>query len=306
MPYLHEDEQAFRLLAYNCAQDMGLPASFVAKDYFLTMVLKEISLENPLVVFKGGSSLSKAHHVIRRFSEDVDLGMEQARPTEGQRRGMKASVCAAAGELGLKITNLGETRSKRAFNRFLMPLPKLDPEDPDNTLIVETALQTPVQPAVRREVVSFIGEYLNRIGRGSVVAEYELAPFTMPVSSMERTFADKVFALCDYFLDGQTTERQSRHIYDLHRLLGHVALDDGFALLLETVRVQRRGQFKCLSAEDGVNLAELIERIAASEVFKEDYESVTRSLLYEDVDYGEAADCLETIALFLREHERRS
>ncbi len=33
------------------------------------------------------------------------------------------------------------------------------------------------------------------------IREYELEPFTMTLQSIERTFIDKVFALCDYYIN---------------------------------------------------------------------------------------------------------
>lgn len=59
------------------AEATGIPASHVEKDYWVTEVLRGASAASRelgcSVVFKGGTSLSKAHHLIQRFSEDVDL-----------------------------------------------------------------------------------------------------------------------------------------------------------------------------------------------------------------------------------------
>lgn len=301
MPYLHENGPLFRLLILNCAEKMGVPPAFVVKDYYITMLLKEVASSNPSACFKGGTSLSKSHHIINRFSEDVDLGMERERPTEGQRKAMKSSVCAAVEALGLEVSNLGETRSKRAFNRFLVPLPKLDRDDPDSTLIVETALQTPVQPATEKEISCFVGDFLEGRGDGRIASEYGMAPFRMRVSSVERTFVDKVFAICDYHLEGRAADRQSRHIYDLHMMLGSVALDDDLLRLFDVVRRQRRGQFMCASAEDDVDLAAVVESALESEAYRADYESVTLPLLFDPVPYDEAASCLAAISAFLRQ-----
>ena len=41
------------------------------------MILKELVQRNTNVVFKGGTSLSKAYHVIDRFSEDIDITFEE-------------------------------------------------------------------------------------------------------------------------------------------------------------------------------------------------------------------------------------
>ena len=35
-----------------------------------------------------------------------------------------------------------------------------------------------------------------------IVDEYDLHPFTMKVQDIDRTLADKVFAICDYYIDG--------------------------------------------------------------------------------------------------------
>ena len=55
------------------AEKLGLVVPIVEKDYYVTMILKELSEKCPTCVFKGGTSLSKCHHVIDRFSEDIDI-----------------------------------------------------------------------------------------------------------------------------------------------------------------------------------------------------------------------------------------
>ena len=52
-------------------------SSHLEKDFWVTEVLRAVAVygtsESTTIVFKGGTSLSKAHRLIRRFSEDVDL-----------------------------------------------------------------------------------------------------------------------------------------------------------------------------------------------------------------------------------------
>lgn len=57
----------------------GLPAYAIEKDWWVTYCLKAVfntSVATSLV-FKGGTSLSKAWNVIERFSEDIDLGLDR-------------------------------------------------------------------------------------------------------------------------------------------------------------------------------------------------------------------------------------
>lgn len=59
---------------------MGMPAHAVEKDWWVVQVLSAIfELESGKhLVFKGGTSLSKAWGLIDRFSEDVDLAIDRS------------------------------------------------------------------------------------------------------------------------------------------------------------------------------------------------------------------------------------
>ena len=67
---------AERLDALNAVADIsGLPPHLLEKDIWVVWSLHQL-FSGPYaehLVFKGGTSLSKAYGVIRRFSEDVDL-----------------------------------------------------------------------------------------------------------------------------------------------------------------------------------------------------------------------------------------
>lgn len=297
--YLHESETDWRELVRLASKRYSLDVSFVAKDYFISLALKLISSKNPDVVFKGGTCLSKCHRAINRFSEDVDLGMEVQHATEGQRKRMKSAVVGAVEDMGLEITNLSETRSKREFNKYAVSLPPVPDGLQSDSLIIETALITPTSPSVVADVDSYIYRLCAQDGFDDVIAEYGLEPFSMKASSLERTFADKVFAVCDYYLPGETTERQSRHIYDLYKLLSTVELDRGMADLIVEVRSQRKGGRRCHSAEDEVSVSATLREIARLHPYRDDYEEITSRLLYEDVPYERALTALPAIADFL-------
>lgn len=169
------------------------------------------------------------------------------------------------------------------------------------SLILETAVMTPASPYGIRPAQSFAGAFVEARD-ASLAKELGLLTFEVRANSLERTFADKVFAICDYYMSGDIPARQSRHIYDLHKLLGMVSLDDQMRALMDTVRAQRVGGFGNLSADDGVDLSAVLEEIVEKGPYRSDYERVTMPLLYEDVAYDEAATALREIAVFLREN----
>lgn len=291
--FLHENPEELAQLVTDAAIRFGRAEAYILKDYFATMVLREVAFRNPRVVFKGGTCLSKCHHAIDRFSEDVDLGMAEAHVTEGMRKALKRAVTEAADAVGLDITNIGQTRSRRDYNRYDMALPGGD------KLLVETAVITPASPASPVPVQSFIGEYCDLAGLHEIVEEYGLGPFEVKANSMERTLCDKAFALCDYYLAGEELRRHSRHIYDLRKLQSLVSFDESLAALFAAVRKQRQGKPRCLSADPAVDLAAVLRELAEKDVYRRDYIDVTTDLLYDDMHYEEAVKAIYDLSDFV-------
>ena len=65
-----------KTLFQNTAEKKGIHPAIIEKDFWVCLALKylfESSKWKDKLIFKGGTSLSKAHHIIERFSEDIDL-----------------------------------------------------------------------------------------------------------------------------------------------------------------------------------------------------------------------------------------
>lgn len=301
--YLHENPGQFEFVVTAVANACGKPVPFVAKDYYVTLVLRETLARDSQLVFKGGTSLSKCYGIIKRFSEDIDLGIEEDHASEGQRKRIKLAVKTAVESLGLSIANLDQTRSKREFNRYEIPLPAVCAGSAvDGTLYVETAVMTPIAPNTKKQVASLVYDYLVSQGRIDLIEEYSLHPFTVRVTTLERAFCDKVYALCDYYLKGRDLHKPSRHLYDLHRLIEAVDLDDSLAQLMRKVGEERRqSSLDCPSAQEGISLHEVLERILRKEAYRRGYEETTLRLLDagEDVDYSAATSSASVVVSFL-------
>jgi len=73
----------------------GLASPIIEKDFWVCWTLKRLFAlpgDNPSLVFKGGTSLSKVYGVIQRFSEDIDLSFDRrALGYEGERDPQAAS-----------------------------------------------------------------------------------------------------------------------------------------------------------------------------------------------------------------------
>ena len=295
MAFLHNYKEQFAQAINLTAYQTGIMAQAIEKDYYVSLILRRLAQQMHFIVFKGGTSLSKCHGVIKRFSEDIDITID-TQITQGQKKAVKDTVVAIADELGMTITNLDETHSRRDYNKYIFAYDSVLPmasEAVQPAVLMETSYKTISFPTVVLPVKNYIGTMMETEAP-EWIAEYELEPFNMKVQVLDRTLVDKVFALCDYYLEGKTT-RHSRHVYDIHMLLPHVALDERFKTLVKEVREDRKASPVCLSAQDGVNVPDLLLKIVTENIYKSDYEELTERLLEEKVAYQEAIKSIRAL-----------
>ena len=292
---LHKNKDDFIEAVQAVSRGLNISPALVEKDYYVTLVLKRISEEVPGLIFKGGTSLSKCHKVINRFSEDIDLTLDSEHFTEGQKKIVKPTIVKICEELGLTIKNLENTRSRRDYNCYQISYPLLFENDEiDPVIKAETVFIQECYPEEVKQADSLIGEWLKANGFTKQAEDYGLFPFDIHVQTMERTLVDKVFALCDYMILGDI-KKHSRHIYDIYQLLGRVKLNDDFRALIHRVREDRKYHSLCVSAQDDVDVLALLEQVIETECYKKDYEVHTRTMLYAPCDYEEAIMGLEKI-----------
>ena len=294
--FLHEDKKRFSYIINRVSYQTGRMGKMIEKDYYVTMILRLLSSEMPFVVFKGGTSLSKCYKVISRFSEDIDVTVDQ-NLSQGQKKKLKYGIVDAVQQMGLEILNLNETRSRRDYNRYIIAyesvLPKLN-ETVQPVIYLETSFTTIAFPTVIMPVDSMIGDML-KAEAPELLKRYDLNAFCMKVQGLDRTLVDKVFAVCDYYLQNRV-RKHSRHLYDIYKLLPLVRQDDTFHALVQEVRSVRKPSPICPSAKDGVNVPELLSEIVRNEAYREDYRNLTERLLEEEVDYDTAVTALKRIA----------
>lgn len=291
---LHSNSELFEQAVLRAADAMSISPGIIEKDYYVTEFLRKLALCQPDIVFKGGTSLSKCYKLIRRFSEDIDLNVED-RPSEGQRKNLKRNILAVIDDLGLVLSNAEDVRSRRDYNRYMIDYPAMQSTNYLNQqLIVETVVSMRAFPNRPMYAASLIHDYLKDAGRDDLIREYDLQPFVVNVQAAERTLLDKLFALADYYLSGAITEH-SRHIYDIYKLSSIVTFDDALRQLAREVIEERRPHKVCLSAQEGVDMNALLHEIIETDIYKRDYEQITAALLFEEVPYQTAITALQTI-----------
>ncbi|MDO4284327.1 MAG: nucleotidyl transferase AbiEii/AbiGii toxin family protein [Eubacteriales bacterium] len=270
------------------------------------MLLQLLAARLPYIVFKGGTSLSKCYKVIHRFSEDIDIAIDSLL-SQGQKKKIKQEIANAAEALGMTIENMEKTRSRRDYNQYIISYESVLPMESTAlkpAVLLETSYTAASFPTVILPVHSFIGDMMEHEAPASM-KEFSLLPFSMKVQGIDRTLADKVFAVCDYYLQGRVA-KHSRHLYDIYKLLPLVPQDEKYRELIQKVREVRAQAKICPSALPEVDIPALLTKIIEEKVYQPDYDDLTTQLLDEEIPYEKAIQSLKMIAdsdLFTAYHE---
>lgn len=296
---LHHDKDAFQELIIGAANELAIPTNVIEKDYYVTMTLKALSEKLRDMVFKGGTSLTKSYQLLDRFSEDIDISYtaESGAPGESRKRQLKKAVVSTMNEFDFPINNLDKTRSRRHYNCYRASYPSM--YEQSNLLKPEIVVETYVAllpfPTTARMVDNYIYRFLNKINRLDLAETYDLMPFPVTTQTIERTLVDKVFALCDYYIEGKL-ERHSRHLYDIHKIIESIGFSKKLPKLIPEVRAVRSELSICPSAKPDVCVKDILYDIINSDAYKNDYENITLGLLFVPVPYNTVIQSLKLLA----------
>ena len=291
MSWYSEYRNEWKEIIETVARECKRAELMVEKDTVQSMFLLELSKINLPFVFKGGTSLSKAYNLIDRFSEDLDFDCKDLsmnrKPTQTERKASKEHIVEIAKSLGMELTNPDQIKSRHDYNMYVFSYDSLFSEKPME-IIVETSYYQTVYPAEKHEVGSFVGKFCKNNGI-SLPIPFEAATVIMNVQSLERTFIDKIFAICDYRIQNMQ-DRDSRHLYDICKLLPVIKMDLKLDELIDTVRKDRMHSKNNPSAQLEYNIPEMLKEIISSRFYEPDYRNVTQKLLYEDISYDYAIE----------------
>jgi len=226
---LHENRKAFEDAARAASDHFNIRETFVEKDYWVTFILRRLSQSENCdkVVFKGGTSLSKAFKLIERFSEDVDLAIiKEPEQTDNSIGRLIKSLQIELTKGFSEIITENTTRYKN-FRKTVYDYEHLFESESSGTsginrnLALEiNSLADPV-PNERRKVISIIAEFLEETNRVEQVKTYQLESFELNVLMPRPTLIEKILAIIrlSYYDDSIDRIRSKvRHFYDIYFL----------------------------------------------------------------------------------------
>lgn len=153
---------------------------------------------------------------------------------------------------------------------------------------LETSLMSYAFPTEEKQLENYIFNALGNEEKDFIKA-YDLGTFPMRVQSLNRTLIDKIFAVCDYYLQGKA-HRNARHLYDIYKLSEHIVVDQKFLQLVEEVREHRISMGKEIApaADFNIDILEVVQKICDEDFYKNDYKETTIKLISDSLTYEEA------------------
>lgn len=230
---LHDNQKLFADAVLAAAQHLDINPIFVEKDYWITRSLKLMSEADPdgRAIFKGGTSLSKAHFIGSRFSEDIDVAIVDADSLNGSQRKSLIKRLAKSATAGIEeIPTPGVTSKGSSYYKAIYGYPQLPeltvpiegmPVKPGQIMLEINSFVNPY-PYKSCQIGNFIGEFLKETGNYEMLACYGLEGFSMNVLDKKRTATEKVVSLLRFSLAkdyGQELAKKIRHFYDLYFLM---------------------------------------------------------------------------------------
>ena len=226
---LHTDKKLFTDVILATAEYFSILPTYIEKDYWITHSLSLMSQSNDAgkLVFKGGTSLSKAYRLVNRFSEDIDIAVINSSSFTGNQ--LKTLIKKVAKEMtdGLQEVQVDGVTSKGShFYKAVYAYPNVLGQTPKSAvssgnLLVEINTFANPYPFEAKQIKSFITDFLEQTNNQHLISEYSINPFSINVLDKRRTMIEKLVSLIRFsFSENPSLAITSkiRHFYDLHFL----------------------------------------------------------------------------------------
>ena len=229
---LHTNIGAFQNAVQVTGRNTNIIPDFIEKDYWISLILKNLSESNYVdsVVFKGGTSLSKGHKLINRFSEDIDIAVIISHNIITGNK-IKTLIRTVEKEIARDLKEYeveGITSKGSRFRKAVYKYPKILKQRREiaisDSIIVEINSFANPFPHSKVTIQSMIGEYLQNNNQTELISKYGLTPFEISVLNKEQTLIEKLVSLIRFSFAKNPVESISekiRHFYDLYHLMNN-------------------------------------------------------------------------------------
>ena len=300
----------------------GIQQQAIEKDAWVTLVLRMIfsSEIEQYLIFKGGTSLSKAYHLINRFSEDIDIAVDRqylgftGDLTKGEIRKLrrKSHDFVSTEMVDLLTEQLEKYGIDKRLYQIVVENTKISDQDPEiikinyqsvfeeipylqNRVLIEVGARSLLEPHSKARISSIIDENFPEF-------DFSEKEFLANTVIPEKTFLEKMILLHEEFqkpTEKIRHERMSRHLYDIGQIIrtefGKNAMKN---IRLFNSIIDHRRKLTPVKIVDYENLSietlDIIPPKGFYDLYRKDYIEMQRDMIYgESLDFDELIDMIE-------------
>lgn len=221
------------------AEKTGMASYAVEKDWWVVQTLAivfEMEVSTHLV-FKGGTSLSKAWRLIDRFSEDIDLAVDRTffgfkgELSKKERTKLRKATSRYISEIFYPALQFKFQERGLIDVKFKIIEPESSDQDPRIIeLYYPNVIESPgyIQPKIQLEIGCrslrepfSVQTFSSLIDEHYPDTKFAQSAINIPTVNPERTFLEKIFLLHEEFQrppEKIRVNRLSRHLFDVYQL----------------------------------------------------------------------------------------
>ncbi|HEY6528300.1 MAG TPA: nucleotidyl transferase AbiEii/AbiGii toxin family protein [Cellvibrionaceae bacterium] len=288
------------------ASELGVQVAFIEKDWYTCQALKavaSIKSDDFTVIFSGGTSLSKAHSLIQRFSEDLDFRCQYNKEMSGNqqknaRRKFKEQVVGGIESLDLfKVGPLEAASYYIKCELFYESLFELHDSLRGHLQIEFSFTQPQLEPTVKN-VTSFVHYFSGLANEVSI-----------PCLSPVEIAADKLSALCWRILKRDRNNEEEddptfvRHLHDLYALSDHInhTPEKFYSLFKASYAVDQKTPARQTGFEALEAMAFIVDKLRSDNLYKTEYKKFVDTMSYarddEQISFDQTIKNLDLLAI---------
>jgi len=267
------------------AAELAIDSAMVEKDWYVTQVLAfmaNLNLQGYKIVFSGGTSLSKAHGLIKRFSEDIDFKV-LTNEKSPDRKTLSKFKNAVVGAL-IKAEFLVDSGSLKArdgnkffsidihYNTHFTPVSGLRPH-----IQLEISVTQLQLPHCKRSVQSMLSELQKGLAEVGSIACVD------PVETAADKLSALVWRIPKQAFEEQTNDRSLvRHIHDLAALEKSVQKEASFSrLVINSLKGDNERFIEITGRSIEAKFALLLDMLSRGDKkYREEYDTFVKSVSY--------------------------
>ncbi len=283
MSNFHKQKEKFLRAVRATAGITGFSEELIEKDYYCSLILKEIfQSRNYILVFKGGTLLNKAHVGFYRLSEDLDFSISAERGLSRKKRSVLAQIAKKSIVLAVESLSLVFLKPFEGRNENRLYIAEVE----YNSLISENKKTIKVEFGVQEKVWERESLMAKTLLVDSIVQKPIVPKFLITGLSLKEAYSEKIRAAL-------SREKPAiRDIFDIHYALKKRLIETKGFIKIHDISPMVKYKLKVLNRKIDLSSKRKKEFLGQLQT---DLKPVLRRKDFEDFDFDQAWNWLKKL-----------